>query len=1100
MLREFCQYTGRFLSLSRFHELRTICQSFLFLEKIRKDKWSVQKAIRLVICLVICNSFSIFAQQEFKSAEYQLPSNFAKDIVIGTKSTFIATASGVVQLNGNAKSGKVYNKNSGLPDDFITSLSLSPEETNLWVGTPSGLAKIELDSGKIETFSRRNRQLSDDRVSSVLVDQTSVYVGTQFGVDRYDKVQNRWVAYTAIEGLAGNNIQVLAAEGDIIWAGGADGLSYYDKNEDFWISYDATNGLTAGLITALSVDADAIWVGTAGGGLGRFDKASLRFEMFTTSFGLADDNVQTLVDDGGYLWVGTFDGISRLEKQTLRFTNFHTKDGLREPSVTTGALSGQTLYVGTDGGGIYAFNKQIPQVSFSYQLTSYNEPKEIYIFGTILSEDGIRDVKLRYRPAESLKNEWFDKGISVSGTPSGKNIRLGKVSTGEIQDGRYTIAIDVEDKDGRVNRSYGAMVIDNIAPQIELLFRAPRPDEREVTVTGKYNEANLTSLGVQIGNRRVFPTIDRAQRRFRFPYPLNSAGKIKVIAEDVGKNSTTIEKAYVVDNEPPELEISPYSESDINGNKITIRGFVKDKNIDQVLINPGQIPTTLTPAGEERYEFSGESAIKKEGRYVFQITAFDKSGRTTTKPLEVKFYSETTIIEIDDDKITQYTLKDNVELSGNILGPSLKEFYIEPGNIKIPVRQDKSFSIKIPLKSGPNEFTMVAIHKTGERAVQTFNIESSNRTVAAPLNLDSRSFGEPNVTLTGTYDRGITKVLVNKKPAQMDQRNSTYSAEVRLKEGENPIAITTVDEIGRTKTINEKVYYDKEAPRFYLRSLPAQTGMAVIRIKGRVEEISQFKLSAFPGIIIEGMNVENGDFYGKLYLKPGVNRIFFNVVDAAGNKTAKEYVVQHDLSYPKLEWAEGAENFEEIMALRREVSLLKRQLAGLSHLRRPTGIVAQNLPAIAGLYMVPSPGKIPDYEISAQLYLGSGNLAGLLASYNGRYTSGGNKILVPSPELFALLNKTSKRDTYHSIIKSAGVAYRKTPTRSGVENGILTHLTRARLLKNVVEQNNFTLFTLKNGTAILVTSDAKVRPAKNAGTSEILIAKINSNGVVFSRY
>ncbi len=1033
----------------------------------------------------------------FSRLPANLPSPFIKDIAASGDSLFVATANGLAQVSArNGSVTRVYNRSSGLPDNYITTVAISPDGKTLWVGTSAGLARLDISSGNSTIFNRRQKQLSDDRVSAIYVDENYLFVGTSLGVDRYDFAQNKWTAYTAIEGLAGGNIMAFAAEGDILWAAGAEGLSYYDRNDDFWESYGVANGLNSNLLTSLVLDYDAVWVGTAGGGISRFDRNALRFEAFTSDIGLADDNVQALIDDGAALWIATFDGLSRLEKATLRFFNYNARNGFNETSMTSGAIIGNKIFIGTDG-GIYSANKQIPQVSFSYRRTGYSGKKEISVYASITSEDGIAATDLLYKPADAMKDEWFRAGVTVTGK-SGSETEVGRINVSQLAEGKYIARIEAKSKNGMTNRSHGLFIVDHTPPRVDLMFRAPRPDERETMVTGRYEEQNLASLEIDIGGKKTIPTIDRQQKRFRFPYTIGSAAKIKITATDIAGNRSEIVREYIVDNDPPVVTVEPVDGTTLTSNLITIQGTVQDKNIDQVIVNPGQIPATLSPIGADLYEYRAQSSIKKEGIFTFQITAFDKGGRTATVSLPVKFFSDVSIIEVADEKIPAFTLKSEVEFSGNILGPLLKEFYIDPGKKTIPVKADKSFSLKLPLKPGKNKFTMVAVHdRTGEQVTQDFEIEYSDREATARLSEESRSFTQKLVTIRGTYDKGISRILVNRKNALLNPTNNEYSAEIELKDGANTLKITAVDEIGRVKERTETVYLDREAPVLFVRRLPEQTGLERLRFRGRIEDISPYKIEVFPGGAIDFAGGENGAFEGVLHLKKGINRILFTATDAAGNRTRREFLVEHDPSYPMREEAEGATNDEELLALRREIEELKKRTVRSG--APVTTLAASRLPAKPGLYLVPVLGKMHNYDLTAKLYLGSETFSPILASFNGQQA--GKQVLVPNPDLFRLINSSRNRAVFDNVIRQSGRAYMQNRQQNHVEKEVLKYLARNRQLKNVRERSEYTVFEIRSGAGVII---AATLPDSNRirqeGLSEILIASVGARGISFTRY
>lgn len=1045
---------------------------------------------RFSLPLFIFN-FALWANIEFKKLNVALPSPFVKDMLIAGDFLYVATAGGIAQIQlKNYSVSKIFNRSSGLPENYVTCLQTTPDGKYLYAGTPSGLAKIDLETSQVTIFNRQKKQLSDDRVNTVYVEEDFILVGTALGVDRYDIKLNRWVSYTAIEGLAGNNIQALAGDLEFLWAGGADGLSFYDKNDDFWDSYTAAQGLNSNLITAVIADADAIWVGTAGGGVSRFDRSSQRFENLTSEFGLIDDNVQALIDDGKYLWIATFDGLSLLDKTSLKFANYHSQNGFTETSLTAGVVYGNKIYLGSDG-GIYIATKNFPQVSLSPKNIRYTSKGEISVIGTVQSEWGIESYELSYQNLDQAQKEWQKEGVVLTGK-TGKDIIIAKIDTKRLKEGRYLARLEAKDKKNQSNLSFAYFFVDHTPPKIELMFRQPKPTEKETMVTGRYEEAHLKELEVAIGNKKVPVNVDKQQKRFRFSYPLFSGEKIKVIASDLAMNQNEIVRDFVVDNDPPKLTVEPIDGTSLNSNQVTIRGTVEDKNLDQVIVNPGQILAKVTPLSLEKYEFSAETTIKKEGTYTFKITAFDKAGRSTTVSLPVKFFSDVTIVEIDDEKIPSFTLKPEVEFSGNILGPLLKEFYIEPGKINIPVKSDKSFSIKLPLKAGKNVFTLVAIHdRTGEKVEQTFEIESGNKEVDAYLDIASRSFSQKLVTLRGKFDRGISRILVNKKNAQMDMKQLEYFVELELKDGANNIQITTVDELGRTKTKTETVYLDREAPVIEIKKPPAMTSLTQIPLRGRVKDISSFEIEVFPSAYLNFLSREDGNFEATLFLKQGINRFTLIAKDLAGNQSQVEFSINQDPSFAALSEDPSANFSQEIEALRKEIEELKKK-KGISYISQ--GISVKKLPSPPGLYFVPTPGKTNSLELAAKLYLGNEAFSPLLASYN--QNSFTKEVIIPNMAFLHFLQETSFRRDYDPLLRHITKNYVRGKNILYLEKDILSFLLRRRILQQVLPKKSYTIFALKDGRAIVLSSQSvSQNNLKSLGYREILLLTANRTGI-----
>jgi ligand-binding sensor domain-containing protein len=111
-----------------------------------------------------------------------------------------------------------------------------------------------------------------------------------------------------------------------------------------------------------------IWFGTFGGGIGVFDPHTGKFKMFTSTDGLAQDNVVSLTaDKNGHFWAGTNGGLSCFTPPDdpfapgcrILFRNYNIGDGL--PSNYMNLISGYcdtdgTMLFGTRDAGMFYFH------------------------------------------------------------------------------------------------------------------------------------------------------------------------------------------------------------------------------------------------------------------------------------------------------------------------------------------------------------------------------------------------------------------------------------------------------------------------------------------------------------------------------------------------------------------------------------------------------------------------------------------------------------------------------------------------------------------------------------------------------------------------
>ncbi|WP_266008121.1 ligand-binding sensor domain-containing diguanylate cyclase [Paucibacter sp. PLA-PC-4] len=209
-------------------------------------------------------------------------------------------------------------------------------------------------------------------VVSALVQDSGglLWVGSSAGLLRYDGYELRAIAMpSAGRGEHGTRFvrSLLAARDGSLWLGtdGA-GLARYDPARERWSELPSEGATVRALIQD---SAGRVWAGTQGGGLLRFDAAPDTVSgadsdaarrpaaRYGRAQGLPDERIHALlVDAGGDLWVGTWNGLARCRRTAERCEPVFSdpaEDGLAGQVIT---LLGQTqdgrIWVGTRGGDL----------------------------------------------------------------------------------------------------------------------------------------------------------------------------------------------------------------------------------------------------------------------------------------------------------------------------------------------------------------------------------------------------------------------------------------------------------------------------------------------------------------------------------------------------------------------------------------------------------------------------------------------------------------------------------------------------------------------------------------------------------------------------
>lgn len=268
-----------------------------------------------------------------------------------------------------------FNAQEKLFSQFSPSLSfnnihgLCLIDDNLWVGTISkGLKIIDIRTNRIiKSYENSDSAqiLNDNNIYSIFQSkQSEIYVGTQFGLMRYDKKND---AFIEIAELAGKHVYDIKEDvkGNLWVATYSSGVWCYKVLENEWKQYlhDETNpnSLPHNIVLSVFVDSShKIWFTTQGGGCCRYDEENDAFLKITTEDGLPDNIVYQIIEDEiGNLWISTSKGLACITPESNSVVSLYT--------IETGLLSEQfnykssfkdkdgTIYLGSIQ-GLIAFN------------------------------------------------------------------------------------------------------------------------------------------------------------------------------------------------------------------------------------------------------------------------------------------------------------------------------------------------------------------------------------------------------------------------------------------------------------------------------------------------------------------------------------------------------------------------------------------------------------------------------------------------------------------------------------------------------------------------------------------------------------------------
>jgi len=312
---------------------------------------------------------------------------------------WVGTDDGLNRYDGYAF--KVYKPDLNDPfsmSDRTVTVIVEDDQGFLWIGTRmGGLNRYDPVSGKFTHYlhDKNNKQgIASDHVTSLLLDENGLWVGTNNGLDFLDFKTDTFTHYIAERGGVippSNSITTLFIDSaGTLWIGTSDaGVSYYDRKNNLFKTYKNnsynTKSLSSNRVLSITEDQNGrIWIGT-GSGLNLYDPEEKNFIRFKNSrdiqTSLAGNIVYSLyADHSGALWVGTNMGLDRYDLQKDEFIHHQYQPNVpnslsHNEVMTIFEDESGVLWLGTYGGGLNKYNRQ--QDRYAYFRNNPDDPNSL---------------------------------------------------------------------------------------------------------------------------------------------------------------------------------------------------------------------------------------------------------------------------------------------------------------------------------------------------------------------------------------------------------------------------------------------------------------------------------------------------------------------------------------------------------------------------------------------------------------------------------------------------------------------------------------------------------------------------------------------------
>jgi ligand-binding sensor domain-containing protein len=276
-------------------------------------------------------------------------------------------------------------------------------EGNIWAG---GIGVYGEESGitywdtRLNTWTnyqaRFNNSLFSDQVTSIALDDSCIWFGTQCGLVCFSPEKNDWRTFDVSWGLGDNYVYDVEVDSANVWIGTANGLSQIIKDslgtKKFRIQEIGRKDLLRKKVYAIEIMKNLLWLGTEYGvyiydtakKTGGFEddpngpmndevRAVGIYEDKEVWFGLADGvevfNMESktwggvperrflsstfvnyIAVDSSAAWIATDNGVLKFDKARQRWVHFNTEDGLLSNDVNCILLDGDYVWFGTPEG------------------------------------------------------------------------------------------------------------------------------------------------------------------------------------------------------------------------------------------------------------------------------------------------------------------------------------------------------------------------------------------------------------------------------------------------------------------------------------------------------------------------------------------------------------------------------------------------------------------------------------------------------------------------------------------------------------------------------------------------------------------------------
>ena len=230
-------------------------------------------------------------------------------ILLDESDIWFATSNGLVRFEKEKDVWRTYWRFGGVPERAVTDALRDGKW--LWVGTPTGLALLDVDGDSTLAISGGKQTFIYDMEEG----EGYLWAATSRGVFRCEVGDRKWKRFRDKDGNLSNRITAVTSYEDNVWFAvlSPPGLVRLNATDQVTTRFPLPE-LADRPIAGIAIDDNHVWIATEIGAM-RLTPETGVWRRFTKADGLVDEQVQAVMRDERGVWFGTVRGVSHLKRE-----------------------------------------------------------------------------------------------------------------------------------------------------------------------------------------------------------------------------------------------------------------------------------------------------------------------------------------------------------------------------------------------------------------------------------------------------------------------------------------------------------------------------------------------------------------------------------------------------------------------------------------------------------------------------------------------------------------------------------------------------------------------------------------------------------------